>query len=527
MNYKVILLVVGLFLAAILPIAYKTFILDLDFFPKLKKDVWELEFTASIPGGLKEKTLEFPVIGPESRVKILSTQWQSGALNVQVKKTKEGYFAVLSDLGNQSTKVYYRVLLQSQDKKYKLPKNVSANGYPKSVRAFLNSFPVSENLEELLSRLETELGLANMNRLEKVKALFYFIHEEILRSDETLGLENTLLYSRGTNLARVNLLTLLLRRQGIPARTIHGIKLLDKKDTKRPWVYWNEVYLGKKWIPVFPIKGYFAEIPAAYIPLYGSIETDEKKSPEGFRYAIFANRLLSDRFSALEYSQELAKKESPFLSFSPYTLPLSEQPALKLLLLFSLGCLVLAVCRNIIGIKTFGIFFPILMALFFKDTSLLFGMGFFAFLLALGYAERFFLGKLHLLAVPRFSIILTLIVLTLLIFAILNHQYRFSPYNPTLLPIIIITMFIERFSIMLEEEGWLNTVKSLAGTLVIALFSYGLFSWKDLELLLYTHPELLFAVIALLILIGKYTGYRLAEFIRFREFLKKQKSYVS
>ena len=369
------------------------------------------------------------------------------------------------------------------------------------------------------------MDLSAKDNIQKAKALFYFIHEEIFISDETIGLENTLLYSRGTHFSRVNLLTLLLRRQGIPSRTVVGIKLLDKKDKKRPWVYWNEAYLDGKWIPLFPVKGYFAEIPANYIPLVRPVHLEEKVKIEGFRFGIYAHRVVADRFSALEYSQELAKKDSAFLGFSPYTLPLSEQPALKLLLLFSLGCVVLAFCRNILGIKTFGIFFPILLALFFKNTSLLFGLGFFLMLLLMGYGERFWLSKLQLLAVPRFSIILTLIVITLLVFSVLNRRYQFSDYSVTLLPIIIVTMFIERFSIMLEEEGWSNTGKSLVGTLVIALISYGLFLWKDLEILIYTHPELLFTVIAILILIGKYTGYRLSELIRFREFIKRQKNY--
>ncbi|MDX1387335.1 MAG: 7TM domain-containing protein, partial [bacterium] len=397
--------------------------------------------------------------------------------------------------------------------------------YPKSIQSYLQPPAVSERLEKSLEQLEQELDLSAKDNIQKAKALFYFIHEEIFISDETIGLENTLLYSRGTHFSRVNLLTLLLRRQGIPSRTVVGIKLLDKKDKKRPWVYWNEAYLDGKWIPLFPVKGYFAEIPANYIPLVRPVHLEEKVKIEGFRFGIYAHRVVADRFSALEYSQELAKKDSAFLGFSPYTLPLSEQPALKLLLLFSLGCVVLAFCRNILGIKTFGIFFPILLALFFKNTSLLFGLGFFLMLLLMGYGERFWLSKLQLLAVPRFSIILTLIVITLLVFSVLNRRYQFSDYSVTLLPIIIVTMFIERFSIMLEEEGWSNTGKSLVGTLVIALISYGLFLWKDLEILIYTHPELLFTVIAILILIGKYTGYRLSELIRFREFIKRQKNY--
>lgn len=527
MNWKITSLIVLLFLATLIPMGYKSLVLGVDIFPKLKKDIWELEVKVQIAGGVTGETMEFPVVEPTDRVKVLGTKFQGEGLSLHVEKTKEGSFGLLNKISPQPTQAYYRILLQTKSKEFKIPKQDFTTSYKKPVAAFLTPIPVSESLDQLLNTLQRDLSLKNSDKVSDAKRIFYFVNEEILNSDTTVGIEQALLNYRGSNQDKANLLTVLLRRRGIPARTIAGIRLVDKKDIKRPIQYWNEVYLGKQWIPLSPYRAYFGKIPASYVPLFTSVELEKGFPEQQGKFSIYARRMLSDQFNALQYRSELVKKDSRFLNFSPYVLPLSQQPAMKVLLLFTFGCVVLALCRNIIGIKTFGIFFPILLSLFLKETSLVFGMVFLFLLLLAGYGERHLLKDLHLLAVPRFSVILTLIVMTLLIFAILNSYYHFSENNPAVLPIIIITMFIERFSISLEEEGAWNTAKSLVGSIVVALFSYAIFSWHSAELLLYSNPEILFSVVAVLILIGRYTGYRLSELIRFREFLQKRKSYQS
>jgi hypothetical protein len=94
-------------------------------------------------------------------------------------------------------------------------------------------------------------------------------------------------------------------------------------------------------------------------------------------------------------------------------------------------------------------------------------------------------------------------------------------------PIVIVTTNIERLSIMITEEGLINTLKTLLGTLVIAIMGYLLYSIHSLEMFMFTNPELLLSVIGCLILIGKYKGYRISEFIRFRDLVRQKKKLES
>jgi hypothetical protein len=181
------------------------------------------------------------------------------------------------------------------------------------------------------------------------------------------------------------------------------------------------------------------------------------------------------------------------------------------------------VARNLIGVPTFGIFTPILLTLFFKETSLGFGLIFFGVVVLFGIFERNVLDKFYLLAVPRMSILLTLVIMLMVGYSFVSADLAVSQKHLAFFPIVIVVTNIERLSIMIAEEGVFNTLKTLSGTLLITILSYALYLIPTLEMFMFTNPELLFTIIGILILLGKYKGYRLSEFLRFRDLVKQRK----
>jgi hypothetical protein len=85
-----------------------------------------------------------------------------------------------------------------------------------------------------------------------------------------------------------------------------------------------------------------------------------------------------------------------------------------------------------------------------------------------------------------------------------------------LLPFVILTFTIERFFIITEEAGPRKALWTAAGSAVVAAMTYGIIDLEPLQLTFFVYPELLFAVAAFQLLLGRYTGYRLSEYIRFR-----------
>jgi hypothetical protein len=85
-----------------------------------------------------------------------------------------------------------------------------------------------------------------------------------------------------------------------------------------------------------------------------------------------------------------------------------------------------------------------------------------------------------------------------------------------LIPFVILTMTIERFFIVIEESGAREALIMAAGSIAVAVVTYGIISWETLQLTFFVYPELILTVAALQVLLGRYTGYRLSELFRFR-----------
>lgn len=199
-------------------------------------------------------------------------------------------------------------------------------------------------------------------------------------------------------------------------------------------------------------------------------------------------------------------------------LSLETQGTLVVVLLLPIGALLTAVCRNIIGIQTFGTFSPSLLALCFVRAEMLIGIVVLICLMTVGVLTRFALGRLKVLTVPRLGIVLTALVTCLaLSISILDYYALMPESDSVLLPMVILVMIIERFHIRSEEDGYVAAVRMLSGTLLVAVLCVAVFRIGILQNAVLAHPEILLFVAAILLLIGKYSGYRLAELWRFRD----------
>jgi hypothetical protein len=163
------------------------------------------------------------------------------------------------------------------------------------------------------------------------------------------------------------------------------------------------------------------------------------------------------------------------------------------------------------------------MSLAFRNTGLVYGLGIFTGVLLVGYAVRRGLDKLHLLLVPRLSLILTLVIACFTVLALVGSKFGVREFMAVgLLPFVILTMVIERFFVLIEEAGAREGMRTAAGSGAVAVISYQIISWEPLQLTFFVYPELLAAVAAVQILLGRYTGYRISELFRFRSLRKRQ-----
>lgn len=212
-----------------------------------------------------------------------------------------------------------------------------------------------------------------------------------------------------------------------------------------------------------------------------------------------------------------AKQGGRLIDFSLYGLPIQTQAVYSVLLMIPIGALVMVFMRNFIGIDTFGTFMPVLIALAFRETKLFWGVVLFTLLVALGLSIRFLLERLRLLLVPRLSAVLIVVVLLMLLISLISHKLGMETgLSVALFPMVIIVMTIERMSVVWEERGALDAMRAGFGSLMVAIAAYVGMGMSWLEHLIFTFPELLLLVLAIVLLAGRYTGYRLLEVGRFK-----------
>jgi hypothetical protein len=217
-------------------------------------------------------------------------------------------------------------------------------------------------------------------------------------------------------------------------------------------------------------------------------------------------------------------KKSFFQEYALHTLPLAQQNVLRVLLLLPLGALIVSFFRLVLGISTIGTFMPVLIALAFRETGLIYGITFFSVIISVGMLLRSYINRLRLLMVPRLTAILTSVVMLIIIFMLTNKDQSIPlGISIALFPVVIITMFIERLSTVLDEKGTRHALLGSIGTLLVSCFIYIIIINRITQHVLFTFPELLLVILGLSIFLGRYTGYRLSELWRFRQILLGEK----
>ncbi|MDF3820995.1 UUP1 family membrane protein [Leptospira sp. 96542] len=526
MDRKTLVTVVILFLIPFVSILYKLNVANLSLLPLEIEDTWNLQVVISPKENTAVTEVSFPYPKNFAQAKVLKSNANVSDLDFQLVKKPSGNFGIWEGEDWDSPIGYYakiKILPYHNQN----PEPDKSKKIAQKLLTYTSLKPFSQKEIVRAKNIISSIHPYDEDKVQAAKQIYYFVTEELTNTAKDLTLEESIQLNNGNSFTKAMLFSLLCRLREIPVRTVAGFdlkKIVEKgKDNKAKLVFWNEVSFGGKWYFVSTTKAQFAQPIEGFLPIIKSVEDKRELSVDSpvYRYTAYLTKANINRYNFKEYSEDVASKNNFLRYYSLYSLPTALQNLFRLVILIPIGALVLSLARNVIGIPTFGIFTPILLAIFFYETSLVFGICFFLLMIGLGFFERYGLDKFYLLAVPRLSILLTITVITLIVFSIINETVSlFNNLSVTLFPIVITTIFVERFSIMVIEEGVLNTAITLLGTLVIAFVSYLIFFLGSLQILFFTHPELLFIVIALQLLLGQYKGYRLTELFRFREIFK-------
>lgn len=302
---------------------------------------------------------------------------------------------------------------------------------------------------------------------------------------------------------------------GIAARVGNGILLRSDEDYSTEFIQWLEVQDGDRWLAFDPISNSFRAQDRYLTWWYG---TDRVIQAQGANNVALEIVVQPNTDNGLTQSiLESERVENPFLEYSFIKLPLATQRVFQVLVLIPVGALVISVLHQMLGLKTFGTFTPILISIAFRQTGLLVGIPLFVLVVIIGLLIRAYLNRLQLLIVPRLAAILTATVLLVGLLAVMMESFNINlGLSVSLFPIVILAMTIERAALMWEENGPADTTIAGLGTVVAAVIGYLCLINDYVQHWAFVFPELLLIVLGLNLLVGRYNGYKLFEYFRFR-----------
>jgi len=496
-----------LILIALAAVYYKHEKLGLPLKPSEQSDVWTVEaklrFKAN--GGPAKAKFYIPRDTPgfvKLNEDFISSNY--GLATEQNELNREALWAVRRAKGKQV--LYYRMEL-TRDDGARTPRTLPKPLYPQ------------------VPEYDEPLGSAVMAVLKDVRShsadVASFTRELLARLNTPQPDQNISLINKTGHgsVEWVRQLIQILAGARIPARIVYVLPLQDlvKHGTLVPWI---EVHNDFEWIAYDPVTGRqgFRDDVLVWRTGDDPLATIAGGQPAEVDFSISRHAM-----SQVSIAEQWARQtESRLMDFSLFALPVQTQNVYRIILMVPLGALVIVVLRNLVGLATFGTFMPVLIALSFRETSLLWGIIMFTMLVIVGLALRLYLEKLQLLLVPRLAAVLTIVIMMIALFSIVSVQLGLERgLSVALFPVVILSMTIERMSIVMEESGAQESFKLGTGSMLSAIAGYLVMTNEWLGHIIFVFPETLLIVLALTLLLGRYTGYRLLELWRFRGLIRE------
>ena len=194
-----------------------------------------------------------------------------------------------------------------------------------------------------------------------------------------------------------------------------------------------------------------------------------------------------------------------------------------LLLLLPISALVIAVTRNVIGIRGFGIFLPAALSVVFVAIGPIVGILLFLLIVVISTFVRLALRKLKvkLLYLPRMALILWAVVVGVL-GVLFSAPLIKSPSltNVSIFAVLILILLAEDFIRVQLGKSVKTAISLTSETLIIALISYIFLTLKPLQNFVLLKPEITLLGTGILdVILAKYSGLRLMEVWRFRKLI--------
>lgn len=194
-----------------------------------------------------------------------------------------------------------------------------------------------------------------------------------------------------------------------------------------------------------------------------------------------------------------------------------------LVLLFPLIAALIVAARHLLGLTGFGIFVPAMLSVAFVATGIRVGMVLFVIILAVATLARSITKKLKLQYLPRMALLMWLVSMGVLAVMLLAVNIQLGELSAvSIFPILILMLLTENFIEVQVGKSKQEATRVTVQTLVMAIVGALVMRVDLVQKWVLLNPELALVLVGVFdVYVGKYTGLRFLENLKFKSVLKK------
>lgn len=502
-------LVVFLIIISIAGFLYKNKALGVPIFPDHERNMWLVEARVSYlaKGNPSKVTLALPGVGDRNKENGQQVSLGYGFSNVTENDLPVGVWSARNPMDRQL--LYYRTVVDATQliHEFAQPSSIPLPEIPEATNSITNENPSTGGSRSVaLGVIYRDAKQRSADDATYVTRIQEIISED---SDDDAYLLLKRFYERKYEADwRRTLAIALLRQAGIPAKRAVGVRLVEDNVSHEP-VRLIQYYDRKEeiWRVILPHGGSLQDI------LVWSLSENLLEVSGGEDSQVLFTAV-KER-APTEIADRLAN--SPWWVATISALPASERAPFRYAALIPLGVLAVVLLRNLIGLATLGTFMPVLLGLAFLELDMIPAIIMLSSMLCGGLVFRAMLSKFNLLVVPRVAACVVIVTLFMMGVSLLSYKLgAVQGLRVTVFPMIVLAWTIERMSLIWDEEGAFSALYQVSGSLVAAIAAYGMMKIEVLQYWVEFFPEILLILLAIVLLLGRYTGYRLFELFRFK-----------
>ncbi len=253
--------------------------------------------------------------------------------------------------------------------------------------------------------------------------------------------------------------------------------------------------------------------PEALIPIFGAEDYSQIKTT-------LENRAIEYVFVDDSFERSnifiFSKMVSFFISSG---IPINT---IYLLLVFPFVAFFVTFAKQFIGISTYGTYLPMMVSLSFFILGATFSFVVLTVVGVLSILIRIILNKFEMLYVPKVALTLSTITLSFFVVIWFALEMEASVIIPlSIFPMLIMSTLSERFISAKSQEGSKSAMIGMLETIIVAFFAYLFSSWSYFHDIILSFPEVILLPLVGIIILGRFTGLRISEYIKFSPLLRE------